>query len=355
MLACASAWRERTGVDVAWDWRSLEAFGDQPLEEVAPHYDLLVIDHPFCGTAAATGCLQPFDALLSRGELDALAHDAVGPTHASYWYAGHQWGLATDAACQVSAIRDDLLDAPAPETWDDVLGLARSIPGRVALPLAPAHAVSSFLTLCANHGEPAAVGERLVGREVGICALSILGELHRLGPAEATSWEPPAVLERLADAGELSYVPLTYGFVTHAHRCRFLDIPSAGHGPRGAVLGGAGLAISAASTRPAEAAAFAAWASGAEAQRAVVAAAGGQPGSRSAWLDSDLDHAAGGFYSGTLATIEAAWVRPREPWWPSFQLACGRLLSAALRDETAPADLYERLDILYRDRSRRAV
>jgi multiple sugar transport system substrate-binding protein len=354
MLACTSAWRHRTGVEIAWSWRSLEAFGDQPLEELAPGYDILVIDHPFCGTAAAAGCLHPLDALLARDELDTLARDAVGLTHASYCFAGRQWGLATDAACQVSALRDDLLEAAAPATWDGVLALARSAPGRVAMPLAPAHAASSFLTLCANHGEPAA-GARLVRREIGIHALSILVELHRLGPADATAWEPPDVLERLAGSDELTYVPLTYAFVTYSDRVRFLDIPSAGHGPVGAVLGGAGLAVSASSSRPAEAAAFAAWASGAQAQRTVVARFGGQPGNRAAWLDAELDRVAGGFYSGTLATIEAAWVRPRAAWWPPFQLDSGRLLSAALRNGTAPADIYDQLDALYRDRSRRAA
>ena len=66
MRACAEAWQEDHDVEIAWDWRSLEAFGDQPLEELAPAYDLLVIDHPFCGTAAATRCLAPLDDLLLR-------------------------------------------------------------------------------------------------------------------------------------------------------------------------------------------------------------------------------------------------------------------------------------------------
>lgn len=82
--------------------------------------------------------------------------DVVGASHSSYTYAGHQWGLATDAACQVAAVRVDLLEAGPPATWDEVLELARAQPGRVALPLAPGHAISSFLTLCANAGEPAA-------------------------------------------------------------------------------------------------------------------------------------------------------------------------------------------------------
>ncbi len=355
MEACSAVWRDATGVLVSWDWRTLEAFGDQPLEELAPAYDLLVIDHPFCGTAVATGCLRPFDEMLAEETIAALAADAVGASHTSYAFGGHQWGLATDAACQVAAVRSDLLVGSVPATWNEVLRLARSQPGRVALPLAPAHAISSFLTLCANAGEPATAGEHVAGRAQGLAALDLLAELHHLAPPETTALEPPGLLARLTSSDELVYVPLTYGYVTYStagavvHPCRFVDIPSAGFGPVGAVLGGAGLAVSAASEHAVEAAAFAAWATGADAQRTIVATNGGQPGSRSAWTDPTLDAEAGGFYSGTLATIEAAWIRPRDAWWPAFQLEGGRLLAAALADGLDAATTFDRLDNLYRD------
>ena len=129
---------------------------------------------------------------------------------------------------------------------------------------------------------------------------------------------------------------------------RFLDIPSSGLGPAGSVLGGAGLAVSASSRRQGEAAAFAAWLSGAEAQRTVVAAAGGQPGSRSAWLDPEVDRLTGGFTSGTIATIEAAYVRPTDPWWPPFQLAAGEALNAALRRGVDPEEAYDVVEARYR-------
>jgi multiple sugar transport system substrate-binding protein len=129
---------------------------------------------------------------------------------------------------------------------------------------------------------------------------------------------------------------------------RFLDIPSAGHGPTGAILGGAGLAVSASSAHASDAAAFAAWLSGAKAQREVVAPAGGQPGSRSAWLDPVVDRLTGGFTSGTLATMESAYVRPRETWWPPFQLAAGDALNELLRKRAGAAEIYEEVERLYR-------
>lgn len=357
MRACTERWAElRPDIELVWEFRSLTAFGDEPLEEVAHRHDLVLIDHPFCGTAEATGTLRPLDDLLDLAE---FAADSIGPSHASYSFGGRQWGLATDAACQVAAVRDDLLEA-APATWDDILDLARAKPGRVAVPLAPAQAMCAFLTLCANAGKPAAEDAgRLVEPEIGLRALELLGELHRLGPAEALAWEQPEVLGRLTSGDDLVYVPLVFGFVTYsradrvASPCRFVDLASAGGGPAGAILGGAGLAVTATSAHPEKAAAFAAFASGADAQRTLVGPAGGQPGSRTAWTAPELDEVARGFFSGTTATIERAWVRPRDVWWPPFQLEGGRALNRGLAAGAPPRSLLETLDSLYRDCIRR--
>ena len=363
LRACSKAW-ERLHPEIALDWhnRSLTDFGDEPVEAVAHRYDLVMIDHPFCGTAEATGALQPLDDLLAPAALAALAADSVGLSHASYTFHGRQWALATDAACQVAAVRDDLLaDTTVPATWDEVVALARAYPGRVAVPLAPAQAMCAFLTLCANAGNPAAEDPtRFVDPVTGRMAVELLFELYRLGPPEALAWEQPDVLNRLTASSELVYVPIVFGFVTYSrndrvqHPCRFLDLPSAGAGPIGGILGGAGLAVSATTPHPAEAAAFAAFASGAEAQRALVGLAGGQPGSRTAWNAPELDRAARGFFSGTSATIELAWMRPRERWWPAFQLEAGRLLNRGLGEAQPPQPLLAALGELYLNCIRRS-
>jgi multiple sugar transport system substrate-binding protein len=358
MRACSEAWmRLHPEVELVWENRSLTAFGDEPLEDVAHRYDLVMIDHPFCGTAEATGTLRPLDDLLGSELLESLAADSVGPSHASYSFHGRQWALATDAACQVAAVRDDLLDAAgAPRTWDDVRELARARPGAVAVPLAPAQAMCAFLTLCANAGRPAAEDPaRLADPVVGLAALELLTELFRLGPPGALRWEQPDVLGLLVAGDTLVYVPLVFGFVTYArddgatHPCRFLDIASAGDGPIGAILGGAGLAVSATSAHPEEAAAFASFASGTEAQRTLVGPVGGQPGSRTAWNAPELDEAAHGFFSGTSDTIEQAWVRPRDAWWPAFQLEGGQLLNRGLAGHRSPDALLEELESRYLD------
>jgi multiple sugar transport system substrate-binding protein len=357
LRAAARAWHEQGRGEVVWETRTLRDFGDQPLEELAGDFDLLSIDHPFVGTAHLTGCLTPLDTLLPEDSLAAFAADAIGESHASYTYAGHQWALATDAACQVAAVRDDLLAfVTAPRTWDEVLELARAEPGRVALPLLPADAISCFLTLCANAGAPPPFSDSVFA-ESGAAryALELLRELAALAHPESIAWNPPWALDRMTETDEVVYIPLAYGYSGYScpggrpRPCRFLDIPSAGPEPLGAMLGGSGLAVSSSSSASEEAAAFAAWLQAPEAQLEVVGRASGQPGSRSAWEDADLDRASGGFLSGTRRTLEAAYMRPREPWWPWLQLAAGEAIHDWLRSGGEVDTAAARIEELYRE------
>ena len=104
MVATAASYAAaHPDVRITWEARSLKDFGDFPLERLTDRYDLLVIDHPFVGFAAATGCLQPLDERLPAPILADQAANSVGPSHRSYHYGGHQWALAPDDAGHVSA------------------------------------------------------------------------------------------------------------------------------------------------------------------------------------------------------------------------------------------------------------
>ena len=94
------------GVRIEWTTRSLSGFGEDPLIDLAASYDLLIIDHPFVGDAAASTAFYPLDDLARPEVLLEREQASVGPSHASYLYAGHQWALAIDAAAQVSAVHE---------------------------------------------------------------------------------------------------------------------------------------------------------------------------------------------------------------------------------------------------------
>jgi multiple sugar transport system substrate-binding protein len=338
LVACARIWRERTGVEVVWDRRSLQDFESYPVAELARRYDLIVIDHPHVGQVTREGCLLPLDRPERRAALEVLARQSVGPSFESYRYEGHIWALPIDAATQVQAWRPDLLEAPA-STWDEVMALARQ--GRVLCPMRPPHSLMVFYTLAANLGHgcattgPGPLIDPTVGTEVYARVQALMSYLD---PA-CYELDPIAVYERMAEPGSgIACVPLIYGYVNYGlagfrpARLSFADIPAAGaRGPVGSTLGGTGLAISALSRAAEVAADFAFWVASAEVQRGPYAASGGQPGNAAAWDDPAVDAPTGGFYSRTRATLEGAWVRPRHDGYMGFQNEAAHRLNEALR------------------------
>jgi multiple sugar transport system substrate-binding protein len=106
------------GVAIVWEKRSLQAFADAPVAELAQAFDLIVIDHPHVGEVSKANCLMPLDALRRDEDIAVLAVEAIDGTHASYNFDGHQWALAIDAAAQVAAYRPKAITR-IPQTWDE--------------------------------------------------------------------------------------------------------------------------------------------------------------------------------------------------------------------------------------------
>jgi multiple sugar transport system substrate-binding protein len=356
LVACAKLWREKTGVEVAWEQRSLQDFESYPVEDLAQRYDLIVIDHPHVGQVVREGCLLPLDRPERGAALPQLARQSVGPSVESYRYAGRLWALPVDAATQVQAFRPDLIAGPA-ESWAAVMELARA--GRVLCPLRPPHSLMVFFTLAANLGTPcaAAPGGPLIEANAGAAVYERLRALAAAIDPACFELDPIAVFERMAIADStIACVPFIYGYVSYAiagfrpARLAFADIPIAGgKGPVGSTLGGTGMAVSARSSEPQAATDFAFWVTSDEVQRGPYAAAGGQPGNAAAWDDASVNAAAGNFYRATRATLEGAWVRPRHDGYMAFQDAAARRLNQALRQDEAAASALADLDRLFRD------
>ena len=111
LLAASQRYEElHPGVQIQWKKRTLQEFADFPIEKLTADYDLLIIDHPWVGTAAATGCVLPLEKYLDKEYLDNQLANSVGGSHESYNYEGSQWALAIDAATPAASYRADLLD-----------------------------------------------------------------------------------------------------------------------------------------------------------------------------------------------------------------------------------------------------
>ena len=348
MVACSKLYLEKTGIEISWEKRSLQDFESFPVEELARAYDLIVIDHPHVGQITGEGCLAPLDVAGREAEMAAIAAGTVGQSFVSYNWQGHQWALPIDAATQVQAYREDLVDPV--ETWDDVIELAEQ--GGVLVALRPPHSLMTFYTLCANLMAPcASTNSRLVDPKIGARAFGMLAELAGLIDPACFDMDPIDVSERMAEEDSvIACSPYMYGYVNYAiegfrkHVLTFADIPEAGIiGSAGSALGGTGIAVSAFSAAREAAIDFAYWIAGADIQKTVYASSGGQPGHAAAWQDDVVNDATGNFYRDTRATLDGAWVRPRHSGYMAFQREASERINQGLKageaGESVVADL----------------
>jgi multiple sugar transport system substrate-binding protein len=346
-------------VTVTWTTRSLQDFGDYPVERLADQNDFIVIDHPFMGVAAQKNCLLPLDEWISPEALQDQEKRTVGPTFESYRASGHTWAMAIDAACQVSSYRPDLLDRDLPRTWEEVVALAEAqsakVTGQVAQPLIPIDTIMTFFTLCAVMGEPAAVdSERFAGEQVGTAAWQIIQRLARAAHPMSREWNPIRTYDRMAETDEIAYVPAAFGYSNYArdnfrsNLLQFSATPETGETGHGGVLGGAGLAVSSRTLHPDIAADFATFAASGPIQRGVYVASGGQPGHIDAWTSEEVNAYCGNFFADTLNAIQSAYLRPRYDGYMEFQDRAGAMLHQALFAGDSARDTLPKLEALYR-------
>lgn len=357
MIATAAKFAEtHPNVRIEWEARSLQGFADHPVRQLAEEFDLLVLDHPFMGTVAKNGYLIPLDAYVDSAVLSRLRSESVGASHESYFYDGHQWALAIDAAAQVAGYRPDLLAAAGvkvPSTWEDVAELARIRNGFVTTPLLPVDSFCSFLTLCGGFGETpfAEHSGKVIGKEAGELALRQLKTLLQYTSQDALEWNPIAVWEKMSTTDDIAYCPLAFGYSNYARPgyrrspIHFANIPSRGsRGPAGAVLGGAGLAISPRCTEMAMAVEYAVWVTSAECQKTIYVQSGGQPGNKTAWSDPRANRMTEQFFEATLLTLEQAFLRPRFAGYVEFQTRASFVISDFLREKRDAASTLRSLD-----------
>ena len=343
---------------VQWDVHSLAGFESRSISEITQDYDLVVLDHPHLGDALANGSLKPLDSIFATAELEMWGRASIGPSMDSYRMDGHVWALPIDAATQVAAGLADELDG-FPQTWDEVDALSKS--GSVALSVAGPHAIVTFASACVALGEEPAVGDEFISAEVGAAAFDLLAGIAGRAPRGSSTLDPIDLLQRMAEVGDIRYIPLVFGYVTFAtlpgaHRISFGNAPSgAVGGRRGSTLGGAGIAVSQRCAMSPELMEYLRWLMSADAQERFIPMHNGQPSARSAWTSADLNAEHGDFYSATLATIEDAWVRPRYAGYIGFQVEASEVVRGILSGETSPERGTREINTLHRRYSAAAL
>jgi multiple sugar transport system substrate-binding protein len=92
---------------------------------------------------------------------------------------------------------------------------------------------------------------------------------------------------------------------------------------------------------------YAIWIAGQECQRTLYVESGGQPGSKTSWLDPHANQLTNGYFKATLPVLENAWLRPRFAGFEDFQVRALKAVGQFLRSEKSSDTILKELDELY--------
>jgi multiple sugar transport system substrate-binding protein len=344
-------------VEIRWKKRTLQEFADFPIEELTKDYDLLIIDHPWVGCAAATGCVLPLNQYLPQSYLENQLNNSVGYSHLSYNYDGKQWALAIDAATPAASYRKDLFekhDHKLPETWDDVLELAKA--GKVAVPAIAIDLLMNFYTFCiANGKEPFVSGDEIIDEKTGVAAIQTMKQLYLLVDKTMFTCNPIAVAELMSTVDEYWYCPFAYCYSNYSRNgyakklLNYTGVISFNGAKLRTTIGGTGLAVSSSTEYKSAAVDFASWVGSEEIQRTIYVQNGGQPGHRSAWADEDANHLTNDFFKNILPIMDNGYMRPRYNGYLGFQDHAGEPLQKCLMNDGDPVSTLKEMNKIYKE------
>lgn len=353
----AAAHLHSASFELNWDKQSLEGFESHSIADLCERYDLVVFDHPHLGEAIANDCIFSLDEVFAPSELENLVAGSSGPTAKSYAMNGKHWAVPLDAATQVSAWRNDLIQPDVDGfCWDYVSNLSANT-GKVALSLAGPHALLSYFSILSSMGEPANPDrEILIDDQAGRDAYELMTELAQRSPRNVLHLNPIGILEHMSVNSDVVMCPLIYGYVNYAdsskaaqHRILFSNAPSWSIGEiPGSTLGGTGIAISKRCPITPELKAHLLWLMSEAAQTCFTPQHQGQPSLEKAWENPTLNHTWSDFYSSTAASVTHAYVRPRYNGYISFQTKGSAYLREALLERKPWRVLSIELQALYR-------
>ncbi len=345
-------------ITVVWEKRSLQQFADFPIEKLALEYDLLIVDHPWVGCAAATECVLPLDEYLTEQYITDQLKNSTGVSHISYYYGDHQWALAIDAATPVASYRADKLiknNISIPRKWDDVLALAKD--GKVAVPAIPIDLLMNFYMFCIAHGkEPFQNEETVIDTVTGIAALETMRQLYSLVDERMFGCNPIAVAELMTTTNDYWYCPFAYGYSNYARKgyaenlLTYTDLVNFNGKQLRSTLGGTGISVSAYSQHKDAAVAYAKMIVSGKMQATFYMEHGGQPGHRTAWTDANANMLTNNFFANTLPALERAYMRPRYNGYLHFQDKAGNPLQHYIMKGGDPEKLLKELNKLYQKR-----
>lgn len=318
-------------IEIQWEKRSLQEFADYPIEKLTQFYDLLIIDHPWTGTAAALECVLPLNEYLPVDFLKNLSDNSVGQSHQSYNYNNKQWALAIDGASPVASYRPDLFekfDEKIPETWTELLILAQK--GKVAVPAIPIDLLMNFYTFCIACGnEPFKNNTAVIDAETGSNALKTMKQLYALVATSMFNNNPIDVANLMVTTDDYWYCPFAYCYSNYSRKGYGNNILQYGNTVtiNGqellTTLGGTGISVSRYCQNKETALDFLQMLCSPKWLAGEYILTGGQPGYTFGWEDGLNNLLTNNFFKESLPVIERSFVRPRYHGYLYFQDLAG--------------------------------
>ena len=204
-----------------------------------------------------------------------------------------------------------------PKNWPEVFELTDLLKKKnlqVGMALCPTDSLCTFLTITAQLGSPVREGnELLVEREAGLQSLELMRRMRDNFHVNSLNWNPIQLYDYMSTHDEIAYTPLAFCYTNYSRDGFRKNKMSYGNAPgiTNAVLGGAGIAVSAKSKYLHEAAKYIAWICGAEIQSSVYVMEQGQPANIVAWKSDYANGLTHNFFFNTFETLTNAFVRPR--------------------------------------------
>jgi len=360
LQAIASLWSRQKGVELNWDVRSLRDFGDCPIEQLIGLYDLIIIDHPYVGSASVNKLLVPLDDHLPVEFIQLQRKESLGPGFESYWYADHCWALPIDAAAQVAAYRRDIVEEIKWVLPGDIMDLKYAASGlpkgtSIGVPLCPTDIWCVFLSLCALYSDGNFFSEKGIDRGTGEWAFDQISSWKVFLHKNSFSMNPIQMLEHMAVHDDIIYIPYTFGYTNYARKgwrdklIHFCNGPSYMKGRHSSLLGGAGLSISSKTEYLSESLSFMQFALSGTMQKGIYFQEQGQPAHLSAWLDPVNNDSCSGFFSDTLDTMRNAYVRPRHNKFNRFQEMAADHMHKSISNNTGSNKAVTKLNSMYQN------
>ena len=340
-------------VNINWEKRSLQAFADRPIEEMAFDYDLIVMDHPHVGEASRKNLILELNSYEKfTDHLSHLEKNSVGQSHESYNFNNNQYALAIDAAAPVSAYRKDLIENP-PCTFEETIKLAEL--SKVIWPIKPVDSISCFNSIAANLGQPINnIHTKFIDKNLAKNILSMMKDLAKLVPEKCLSMNPINVLDLMSETKDFVFCPTLYGYSNYSRKNFRQYVVNFGNmisfnndinDCKGSQIGGTGLAISKSSKNIEVALEYTFWVASETCQKDMFYKSGGQPGHLKAWKYEEINQDCENFFSNTLETLEKSWLRPRYDGYMYYQDKGGTLINKFLKNEISLDKTIENLFI----------